>query len=99
MTQKRRPIGGASHFHLARLRAGSRDVATRDPDGSRLCRMTAKIISFPPRAPLVVRVEREGPAWIVICHDHGWLHGDFPQEKNDAEEIAEGFGFAVEVKS
>jgi hypothetical protein len=29
--------------------------------------MTAHIIPFPPRAPFVVRVEREQEAWLAIC--------------------------------
>jgi hypothetical protein len=38
--------------------------------------MTAQILPFPPRGPFAVRVEREfereHPAYLVICRDHGW---------------------------
>jgi hypothetical protein len=61
--------------------------------------MTAQIISFPPRAPFVVRVEREASAWLVLCRDHGWLHGDRLAAIADANYIARGFGAAVAVSS
>jgi hypothetical protein len=54
--------------------------------------MTAQILPFPPRGPFVVRVEREGAAWLVICRDHGWLHGDRHAANAEAVEIARGFG-------
>ena len=54
--------------------------------------MTAEIIHFPDRGPFVVRVEREGQAWFVICRDHGWAHGDRHEANADAVEIARGFG-------
>jgi hypothetical protein len=57
---------------------------------------TAQIISFPPRGPFVVRILRDGVAWLVVCRDHGWLHGGLDHAIDDADEIAEGF--AVEVK-
>ena len=37
--------------------------------------MSARVIAFPQRSPFVVRVERDGPAWLVTCRSHGWLHG------------------------
>ena len=33
--------------------------------------MSAVILPFP---FFHVRIVREGPAWLVICRDHGWLH-------------------------
>jgi hypothetical protein len=38
--------------------------------------MTAEIINFPPRAPFAVYVKRIETCWVVLCRDHGWLHGD-----------------------
>ena len=61
--------------------------------------MTAQIIPFPQRGPFVVRVEREDAAWIVVCRDHGWLHGDKRAAIADAIEIASGFGVALQVAS
>lgn len=50
--------------------------------------MTARIIPFPQRAPFAVRIEREGAAWLVVCRDHGWLHGDRGAAIADANAIA-----------
>ena len=57
--------------------------------------MSASVIPFPQRSPFVVRVEREGPAWLVVCRDHGWLHGDRSAAIADANTIARGFGVVV----
>jgi hypothetical protein len=54
--------------------------------------MTAQVIRFPVRRSVVVRIEREGPAWLVVCRDHGWLHGDYRAAVTDANTIARGFG-------
>jgi hypothetical protein len=59
--------------------------------------MTARIIQFPQRGPFAVHVEREGAAWLVVCRDHGWLHGDRREALEDAQDIADGFGVAVKV--
>ena len=57
--------------------------------------MTAAIITFPQRAPFVVRVEREEPAWLVTCRSHAWLHGIQHEAITDAKAIARGFGVVV----
>jgi hypothetical protein len=61
--------------------------------------MTARILKFPERGPFVVHVERDGETFLVICRDHGWLHGDQRDAINDAKMIAAGFGVAVKVTS
>ena len=59
--------------------------------------MTARVLKFPERGRFAVRIEREDAAWLVICRDHGWLHGSHHEALADAEWIARGFGVAVEV--
>lgn len=59
--------------------------------------MAARIIHFPPRAPFSVYVGREGAAWLVICRDHGWLHGSWRDAIADAVEIARGLGAPVKL--
>jgi hypothetical protein len=44
--------------------------------------------AFPARGPSDVRLERGDRAWLVICHDHGWLCGS-------REETASGFAVAI----
>jgi hypothetical protein len=59
--------------------------------------MTARILKFPERGRFAVRIEHEDAAWLVICRDHGWLHGSRDTALADAKQIASGFGVAVEV--
>jgi hypothetical protein len=61
--------------------------------------MTARIIPFPPRGPFAVRIEREDQAWLVICREHGWVHGSRHEALADAAEIAAGFGVFIQEKS
>jgi hypothetical protein len=58
--------------------------------------MTARILHFPQRGPFNVTVAREGPAWLVVTRDHGWLHGSRDAALADAKQIAGGFGVAIE---
>ena len=37
-------------------------------------------------------------AWLVICRDHGWLHGSRLEALAVASTIARGFGVTVEVQ-
>jgi hypothetical protein len=55
------------------------------------------VIPFPPRGPFAVRIIRKAEAWLVLCRDHGWLHGDYQQAKAEAHELARGFGVAVQM--
>jgi hypothetical protein len=59
--------------------------------------MTAQIIRFPKRGPFAVHVVGDGAAWLVVCRDHGWLHGNFVDAFNDAVAVAASFGVAVRV--
>jgi hypothetical protein len=61
--------------------------------------MTAPIISFPPRGPFAVYVKHIESCWLVLCRDHGWLHGDRLSAIADANSIAAGFGVTVAVSS
>ena len=61
--------------------------------------MTARIIPFPQRGPIAVRVVRDGEAWLVVCRDHGWLHGDLDHALDAAAEISDGFAVSVKVKA
>jgi hypothetical protein len=55
----------------------------------------ATIIRFPDRGPFIVRIEREGCAWVVICRHHGWIFGSRTEAVADARMLACGFGVAV----
>jgi hypothetical protein len=57
--------------------------------------MTARIIEFPPPRSFSVRIMREAKAWLVLCRENGWLHGDRTAALVDAAEIAAGFNLTV----
>ena len=61
--------------------------------------MTAQVISFPPRAPFAIYVQKIEDVWLVLCRDHGWIHADRLEAIADASYIARGFGAAVAVSS
>jgi hypothetical protein len=51
--------------------------------------MSAIILPFP---IFHVRIAREGPAWLVICRDHGWLHGSRADASANAYWLAKNHG-------
>ena len=57
--------------------------------------MTAVILPFPIRH---VRIAREGPAWLVISRDHGWLHGSRADAAADARWLANNHGVPIIVR-
>jgi hypothetical protein len=57
--------------------------------------VSAHVIPFPMRGPFAVRIEREGPAWLVVARDHGWLCGSRSSALATAEDIARGHGVHV----
>jgi hypothetical protein len=59
--------------------------------------MTARIVQFPiqRRMPFAVHIVREAEAWLVLCRDYGWLHGDRAAAIAEARALARGFGVVV----
>jgi hypothetical protein len=57
--------------------------------------MTA-VVRFPARHAACIWLTREeGPAWLVLCHGHGWLHGDYDAALDDARWLGRNRGLAV----
>jgi hypothetical protein len=54
--------------------------------------MSAVILPFP---IFHVRIAREGPAWLVICRDHGWLHGSRADASANAYWLAKNHGAPI----
>ena len=54
--------------------------------------MTAAILPFP---AYHVCIAREGPAWLVICRDHGWLHGGRADASANACWLAKNHGVSI----
>ena len=55
------------------------------------------VLPFPPRGPFAVYIGRAESAWLVVCRNHGWLHGSFREAFLNAVSIAAGFGVSVKV--
>jgi hypothetical protein len=53
------------------------------------------IIRFPSQHTACVWLAREGPAWLVLARDHGWLHGDYASARADALWLSKNLGLAV----
>jgi hypothetical protein len=70
--------------------------------------VSARIISFPQRAPAIesrrwrpfdVKVLREDlGGWLVVCRDHGWLHGSRREALADARAIADAWSVGIVVR-
>jgi hypothetical protein len=54
-----------------------------------------RVVRLNPRRSAAVWVTREGPAWLVLACDHGWLHGDYHSALTDARWLSENLGLAV----
>ena len=76
--------------------------------------MTAEIIPFPQRRrsyvmhsdqfpqrrrSRAVRILREGPAWLVIHGEHGWLHGSLGDAAGWAIGLADELGVAIAAEA
>jgi hypothetical protein len=57
--------------------------------------MPADIIPFPKRRSLAIWITREGPTWLVVAGDHGWLHGSREEADRDAEWLGRNLGLPV----
>ncbi|HVI15335.1 MAG TPA: hypothetical protein VM822_21000 [Pseudolabrys sp.] len=56
---------------------------------------TRNVVRFPARHASCVWIAREGPAWLVIAHEHGWLHGDDYTARADAHWLAQNLGVPI----
>ena len=54
--------------------------------------MTAHILQFP---PFVVRLSEVDEAWLVICREHGWLHGSRADASANAYWLAKNHGVPI----
>jgi hypothetical protein len=78
----------ASAFRCDRLRARAAldrgDVMIGDP-----------VVRFDSRRSVAVWLTREGPAWLVLAGDYGWLHGSYEAARADAAWLSKNLGFVV----
>jgi hypothetical protein len=53
------------------------------------------VVRFDPRRSAAVWLTREGPAWLVLAYEHGWLHGDYVAAVENALWLSENRGLPV----
>jgi hypothetical protein len=52
-------------------------------------------IRFPMRVSRAVWVLADGPAWLVLAGDHGWLHGSRSEADRDARWLSLNLGLPI----
>jgi hypothetical protein len=57
--------------------------------------ITDRVVRFDARRSTAVWIGREGAAWLVLAHGHGWLHGCYHDALADAAWLSENLGLAV----
>ena len=57
--------------------------------------MTADVIRFPPRRSVVIRILREGAAWLVLAGEHGWLVGSRDEARAEAWWLSQNLSLPV----
>jgi hypothetical protein len=57
--------------------------------------MTASTIRFPMRRSQAVWIAAEGPAWLVLAREHGWLFGSRREADIEARWLSSNLGLPV----
>jgi hypothetical protein len=57
--------------------------------------MSAAFIHFPMRRSLAVWITRDGPAWLVLAREHGWLFGSRSEADAEARWLATNLGVPI----
>jgi hypothetical protein len=50
------------------------------------------VARFPMRRSLAVWITRDGPGWLVLAGEHGWLFGSRQEADRDAQWLAHNLG-------
>jgi hypothetical protein len=53
------------------------------------------VVRFPMRRSLAVWITREGPGWLVLAGEHGWLLGSRHEADRDAAWLGRNLGLPV----
>jgi hypothetical protein len=49
------------------------------------------------RLKVLVTITRDGPAWLVVCRKHSWLHATLVEALADAQHIAKTFAMSLVI--
>jgi hypothetical protein len=53
------------------------------------------VVRFPARQSLAVWIMREGPAWLVVALEHGWLFGSHNEAEAEARWLSRNLGLPI----
>jgi hypothetical protein len=53
------------------------------------------VVRFPMRRSAAVWIARDGPAWLVLAGEHGWISGSREEADREALWLAQNFGLPV----
>jgi hypothetical protein len=53
------------------------------------------VVRFPTRRLAAVWITRQGPAWLVLAYEHGWLFGSYQEAQRDAQWLGRNLGLPV----
>jgi hypothetical protein len=94
---KRRLAGRRSHFKPDQLSSGiitpdsnGNDMEIAHPDSGR-----KGAIRFPMRRSLAVWIMPEGPAWLVLAREHGWMFGSRREADIEARWLSSNLGLPI----
>jgi hypothetical protein len=62
-----------------------------------LAAITENLIRFPARSAACVWLLRDGPAWLVLAGEHGWLFGSSLSAMADATWLSQNLKLPVRV--
>jgi hypothetical protein len=61
--------------------------------------MSARLIEFPKRRFLSVRVLHDAGAWLVLAGEHGWAHSDACSASADAAWLSKNMNLPVRCEA
>jgi hypothetical protein len=90
--------GGAFAFspdQFHRVRRPSSSDSLMDIEQHDSARKCAPTLRFPMRRSLAVWITRDGPAWLVLAREHGWLFGSRVEADAEARWLSGNLGFPI----
>lgn len=57
--------------------------------------MSSSVLNFPLRRSVAIWITREGPAWLVLAREHGWLFGSHSEAEVEARWLAANLGLPI----
>jgi hypothetical protein len=90
MLQKMKPAAFA-----ARPASGTVHPDGREDNAGKKSRQVVRATLIGSGAQSCVWITREGPAWLVIAREHGWLHGSYCDALEDARWLSKNLDLPI----